>query len=149
MGATIKLPLRTEEIKQIIPHREPFLFVDEVIEFVDGERIVGLKHVRAEEPQFAGHFPGRPIMPGVLIIEALAQLGVIYSRLCTGGVDPSRLVVFAGCEETRFRKQVVPGDTVRLEIEYLKHRGPFWRMKGTARVGDELAAEGILTAAVT
>lgn len=145
----INLPLKTEEIRRIIPHRDPFLFIDEVVEFVDGERIVGIKHVRIEEPHFAGHFPGRPIMPGVLILEALAQLGVIYSRLCTGGVSNDRLIVFAGCEEVRFRRQVVPGDTIRLEIEYQKHRGPFWRMRGTAKVSDEIAAEGILIAAVT
>jgi 3-hydroxyacyl-[acyl-carrier-protein] dehydratase len=141
-----KLPLGIDEIKKIVPHREPFLFLDEIIEYHEDEKVVGLKHVTGEESFFQGHFPGRPIMPGVLILEALAQLGVVYAKFATENKRDINLLVFSGAHDVRFRKQVVPGDTLRLEMSFLKGRFGHWKMNGVASVGDEKAAEAILLA---
>lgn len=144
----IKLPLMTEDIREIIPHRYPMLFVDRVNEFVDGDFIVGQKNVTANEDFFNGHFPEKPILPGVITLEALAQLGVLFARLCSDGVDGQGLYVFAGADNVKFRRQIVPGDVVRLEMKLIKRRGGIWKMQGTASVDGEIALEGILVAAV-
>jgi 3-hydroxyacyl-[acyl-carrier-protein] dehydratase len=143
----MKLPLSSVDIQQIIPHRYPMLLVDRVIEFSDAEKIVGIKNVSANESFFQGHFPNQPIMPGVLMLEALAQLGVLFAKLTTGGVPIDSLTVFAGVEEVRFRRQVVPGDQLRLEMSLIKRRRGLWKMQGLASVNGEVAVEGILTAA--
>ena len=144
-----KFPLLTADIQKIIPHRYPMLLVDRVLEFKDGEYAIGQKNVSANEGFFSGHFPGRPIMPGVITLESLAQLGVIFARLCSDGVDGEGLYVFAGCENVKFRRPIVPGDVVRLEMRLIKRRGGIWKMQGTASVDGEVAVEGILIAAAT
>ena len=143
----MKLPLLTEDIRKVLPHRYPMLLVDRVTEFYDGERIVGYKNVSANEEFFQGHFPERQIMPGVLMLEALAQLGVLFSKLTSGGITPEVLSVFAGVEEIRFRRPVVPGDMLMLEMKLLKRRRGIWKMAGIATVDGEVAVDGILLAA--
>ena len=133
------------EIRKLLPHREPFLLVDEVLELEPARRLVALKHVRAEEPYFAGHFPGAPVMPGVLIIEALAQAGALL--LFREVLDrESKLVFFAGIDQARFRAPVFPGDDLRLEIEVLSFRNTRSKMVGKAYVGEKLVAEAELLA---
>lgn len=148
MFADFKLPLTILDIQKIIPHRYPFLLVDRVISFEDGKGAVGIKNVTANESFFNGHFPDQPIMPGVLIIEALAQMGVIYAKMSSMRPEDadSSLVVFSGCESIRFRRQVVPGDTLTLEVEFLKHKFVHWKIQTRALVDGEVAVEGILTA---
>lgn len=133
------------EIEEVLPHREPFLLVDEVIEVVPMQRIVALKNVRASEPYFAGHFPGAPVMPGVLIIEALAQAGALL--LFREVPDRAKkLVFFAGIDECRFRAPVFPGDTLRLELDVIAWRNTRSKMIGKAYVGEKLVAEAVLLA---
>ena len=116
----MQLPLDTDKICELIPHRFPFLLVDRVTEFHKGEKIVGVKNVSVNEWFFQGHFPNRPIMPGVLILEALAQLGVLYAELANDGSSEKRLSVFAGANKVKFRRPVVPGDVVTLEMNESK-----------------------------
>ncbi len=146
MAKEIVLPLNTPAIEEIIPHRYPFLFIDQVVEFLDGDRIVGIKNITANEPQFTGHFPGRPVMPGVLMLEALAQLGAIFARLCTGGAQPEKLIVFSGADDVRFRRVVVPGDRLKLQMALERRRTVHWRMRGTAWVGEDTVCEAFLMA---
>ena len=133
-------------ILNVLPHRFPMLLVDRVLEVEDGRRAVGLKNVSANEWFFQGHFPGQPIMPGVLIIEALAQVGAI--AVLSAEANRGKLVLFAGIDGARFRRQVVPGDALRLEVELTKMRGPVGKGAARAFVGDALAAEAELTFAV-
>jgi 3-hydroxyacyl-[acyl-carrier-protein] dehydratase len=135
-------------IHATLPHRYPFLLVDRITEMEESRRIVGLKNVTINEPFFQGHFPGRPIMPGVLILEALAQTGGVLAFKSFAAT--SRPVVYlTGVESAKFRRPVVPGDQLRFEIDVLKKRPPFWKMQGKAYVGDELVCEAKLTAMVT
>jgi beta-hydroxyacyl-ACP dehydratase FabZ len=135
-------------ILNTLPHRYPFLLVDRITEMEENRRIVGMKNVTINEPFFQGHFPGRPIMPGVLILEALAQTGgVLAFKSFTATSRP--VVYLTGVENAKFRKPVVPGDQLRFEIEVLKKRPPFWKMQGKAYVGDDLVCEAELTAMVT
>jgi len=129
------------EIIRRLPHRYPFLLVDRVIELVDGERVVALKNVSANEPFFEGHFPGRPIMPGVLICEALVQTGGLLASCSKDGLPEGRGIVLAGLEHVRFRRRVVPGDQLRLEVELLHKHRPLWKMKGRAIVDGKVATE--------
>lgn len=134
--------LENTDIQSIIPHRYPFLLVDRVEEVTYGERAVGIKSVSVNEPFFQGHFPGYPVMPGVLIIEALAQVGAI---VMLGHEDyKGKIALFAGIERVRFRRQVKPGDTLRLEVEVGKIRRSIGKGTGRATVDGELAAEGEL-----
>ena len=133
------------EIKRIIPHRYPFLLVDRVIECDLESKIVGIKNVTADEPFFQGHFPEFPVLPGVLIIEALAQVGCILA-LKILKKEGHASVFFTGIDRAKFRKPVVPGDQLRLELVKLKQRNDLFRFQGHAYVGDKLAAECVLQA---
>jgi 3-hydroxyacyl-[acyl-carrier-protein] dehydratase len=135
--------LDINDIQKILPHRPPFLLVDRIIELEPGKRIVGMKNVTMNEPFFVGHFPNFPVMPGVLIIEAMAQTGGVLA-LHGGTVGSNKLVLFAAIEEAKFRKPVVPGDQLRLELEVLQRHTTFARMKGKALVDGKVAAQAIL-----
>jgi 3-hydroxyacyl-[acyl-carrier-protein] dehydratase len=135
--------LDINEIQKILPHRPPFLLVDRIIEMEPGKRIVGIKNVTMNEPFFVGHFPNFPVMPGVLIIEALAQTGGVLA-LHDSSIGSDKLVLFAAIEEAKFRRPVVPGDQLRLELEVLQRHTTFARMKGKAQVDGKLAAQAIL-----
>jgi 3-hydroxyacyl-[acyl-carrier-protein] dehydratase len=135
------------ELMRILPHRYPFLLVDRVLEAEAGVRAVGIKNVTVNEPFFAGHFPGWPIMPGVLILEAMAQVAV--AALAPLPEYQGKAGVFAGIEAARFRRPVVPGDQLRLELQILKRRGPLVRCQATATVDGEVAAEATFTFAIT
>jgi 3-hydroxyacyl-[acyl-carrier-protein] dehydratase len=138
--------LSREQIKQIIPHRDPFLFLDEIVELVPGQRAVAIKEVRPEEPHFQGHFPGQPIMPGVLIVEALAQAGAVAALSLPE--NQGKLVLFAGIDSVRFKRQVVPGDTLRLEVEMTRMRGAIGKAEARATVDGSLACKAELTFAI-
>jgi 3-hydroxyacyl-[acyl-carrier-protein] dehydratase len=133
--------LEYPDIIQRLPHRYPFLLVDRVIEFVDGERVVAIKNVTANEPFFDGHFPGRPIMPGVLICEALVQAGGLLASCSKNGLPEGRGILLAGLEHVRFRRPVVPGDQLRLEVELVHKHRPLWKMKGRAIVEGKTVSE--------
>jgi beta-hydroxyacyl-ACP dehydratase FabZ len=135
----------SDEIRKILPHREPFLLVDEVLELEENKRIVAVKHVLASEPYFAGHFPGAPVMPGVLIVEAMAQAGALLVLREVPDRE-SKLVFFAGIDRARFRQPVFPGDDLRLELTVLSRRVNIAKMDGKAYVGDKLVAEAQLLA---
>jgi 3-hydroxyacyl-[acyl-carrier-protein] dehydratase len=140
------VPFGRAQIEQILPHRDPFLLIDEVIELDPGRRVVARRAVRAEDPWFAGHFPGRPVMPGVLIVEAMAQTGAI--AVLFEEANRGKIAFFAGIDDCRFKRIVEPGDTLTLTCEIAEVRGPIGRGKATAHVGDALAARGTLTFAV-
>ncbi len=130
-------------ILEILPHRYPFLLVDRILEIEEGRRAVGIKNVTFNEPFFQGHFPGNPIMPGVLIVEAMAQVGAVM--LLRGMPDRHRkLVYFAGIDAAKFRRPVTPGDQVRFEVTVLKLRSRSARLRGEAFVGEQLVAEAEL-----
>lgn len=135
-----KLPLAVPEIQALLPHRYPFALVDRIIDYVPGKKAVGLKNVTINEPQFQGHFPGRPLMPGVLIVEAMAQVGGVVLKQMQGSEG---LFVFAGIDKVRFRRPVVPGDQLVMTVELLKFRsGRLGKMQGRAEVDGQLVAEG-------
>ncbi|KUO73890.1 MAG: beta-hydroxyacyl-ACP dehydratase [Desulfosporosinus sp. BRH_c37] len=134
--------LQSQEIQEIIPHRYPFLMVDRIIELEEGKRAVGIKNVSGNEPFFQGHFPGHPILPGVLIMEALAQVGTVVILKMPGYAD--YLVLFAGLDDVKFKRQVIPGDQLRLEVELIKFRKTFGVAQGKAYVGEILVAQGTL-----
>jgi len=137
--------INVREILDILPHRYPFLLVDRIEEIEIGKRIVGIKNVTINEPYFQGHFPNRPIMPGVLIIEAMAQVGGVLAF--KSNQDPKKkMVYFLGIEKAKFRKPVLPGDQLRFELTVAQSRPPYWKLSGTAHVGDTLVCEADLTA---
>ncbi|MFQ5427006.1 MAG: 3-hydroxyacyl-ACP dehydratase FabZ [Gaiellales bacterium] len=138
--------LDRRQIEEVLPHREPFLLLDEVIELVPGEKVVARKVVRDDEWYLAGHFPENPIMPGVLIVEALAQAGAV--GVLTEDENLGKLALFGGIEKLRFRRIVRPGDTLDLVCDLEKVRGPVGRGRGVASVDGEVAARGTLTFAV-
>lgn len=131
--------LDSTQIKAILPHRYPFLLVDKVIEIEEGVRAVGLKNVTINEEFFNGHFPDYPVMPGVLIVEALAQVGGV--AMLSKEENKGKLALFAGIDKCRFKKQVKPGDQLKLEVEILRLKGPIGKGKGIATVDGELACE--------
>ena len=137
-----------KEIMQILPHRYPFLLVDRIESLKEGEEIVGIKNVSINEPFFVGHFPGNPIMPGVLIIEAMAQVGGILAFQSSPKEWAGSLVYFMGIDKVRFRKPVVPGDQLRLKLTTIRQKQKVFKMRGEAYVDDTLVAEAELMAAI-
>ena len=147
----MKLPLGYEEIVKVLPHRYPFLLVDRITELEPGKRVKGIKNVTINEPFFQGHFPGKPIMPGVLIIEAMAQVGGVLA----GFSMPEEMAkegplnfYFVGMDKVKFRKPVVPGDQLVFELLPLRTGSRIWKMAGKAFVNDELVAEAELIATI-
>lgn len=138
--------MNTEEIKAIIPHRYPFLLVDKIIEIDEAKRAVGLKNVSINEPFFQGHFPEYPVMPGVLIVEAMAQVGAI--AVLNMEENKGKIGFLAGLDKCRFKRQVKPGDQLRLEVEITRMKGPIGKGKGKATVDGELACEAEITFAI-
>jgi 3-hydroxyacyl-[acyl-carrier-protein] dehydratase len=143
---TLALPLDRAAIEEILPHREPFLLIDEVVELEPGRRVVARKRVREDEWYLAGHFPGRPVMPGVLIVEAMAQTGAV--AVLVEEENRGRMALFAGIDDTRFKRIVEPGDELELECTLEHVRGPIGKGKARASVDGQLAARGTLTFAV-
>ncbi|MEN6315097.1 MAG: 3-hydroxyacyl-ACP dehydratase FabZ [Clostridiaceae bacterium] len=145
--------LTNAEIQKIIPHRYPFLLVDKIIELEPGKKAVGIKNVTVNEPFFQGHFPGFPIMPGVLIVEALAQTAGIAANAADagaeGGENSGKLGVFASIDAIKFKKQVMPGDTLRMEVEILSSKMGVVKARVKATVDDKVAAEGEIRFAMT
>jgi beta-hydroxyacyl-ACP dehydratase FabZ len=147
----IKLPLLYDDIARILPHRYPFLLVDRITELELGKRVVGYKNVTANEPFFQGHFPGSPIMPGVLIIEAMAQTGGVLARLTvSGGKEPEggARILFMAIDNVKFRRPVVPGDRLVFEVVPIRSGSKVWKLAGKAMVDGQLAAEAELTATI-
>ncbi len=145
------LPLTYQDIIRILPHRYPFLLVDKIIEMELNKRVVGIKNVTANEPFFQGHFPGNPIMPGVLIIEAMAQVGGVLARMSIPGMlerKDSGGILFVSMDNVKFRRPVIPGDQIRFELEPVRTGSRIWKMAGKAFADDELAAEAILVATI-
>lgn len=138
------MELSTLEIMKLLPHRYPFLLVDRIIH-LDGKKAIGIKNVTANEPFFQGHFPGHPIMPGVLIIEAMAQVGGLYAAV-TDKIGDDRVTYFAGIDNARFRRPVLPGDVLRLELELVACKRGLYCFKGQAFVEETLVAEADLKA---
>lgn len=138
--------LNKNEIKQIISQREPFLMIDEVEEYVPGESAIAYKHVSEDEWYFKGHFPGNPIMPGVLITESLAQTGAI--AILSLEENKGRNALFAGIDKMRFKKQVVPGDVLKLEVKIIKQKGPIGVGEALATCDGKIVAKGELTFAI-
>ena len=134
------------EIQKIIPHRYPFLLVDKIIELEEGKKAVGIKNVTVNEPFFQGHFPDYPVMPGVLIVEALAQVGAVAMLIKED--NKGKLAFFTGIDNFRFKAQVRPGDTLTLTVEVIRVKGPMGKGKATAYVEDKLVAEGEIMFAI-
>jgi 3-hydroxyacyl-[acyl-carrier-protein] dehydratase len=135
-----------KEIRQLLPHRYPFLLVDRIIQLNPGANAVGIKNLTINEEFFQGHFPGNPIMPGVLIVEALAQVAGLLSL--RSGATPGQLVYFLSIERAKFRKPVVPGDQLKLEVNIVQQRNNVWKFSGNAIVEDKIVAEADFTAMV-
>jgi 3-hydroxyacyl-[acyl-carrier-protein] dehydratase len=140
--------IEIKEIMNILPHAYPFLLVDRIVEMEPGKRVVGIKNVTYNEPFFPGHFPGRPIMPGVLIVESMAQTAGVLVFTSLPEEDRKKPVYFLGIDNVRFRKPVTPGDQLRLELEITRHRQSIWGFKGKALVDGKLVAEAELLAMI-
>ena len=141
--------LSIQEIKKIIPHRYPFLLLDKVVQLEVNKRIVALKNVTVNEDFFNGHFPEKPVMPGVLIIEAMAQAGVILAKKSVDDIGENKIIYFMSIEKAHFRKPVEPGDTLYLYVEQVQARRNVWKMSGEARVGDIKVADALFSAMLT
>jgi 3-hydroxyacyl-[acyl-carrier-protein] dehydratase len=140
-------PFGREVIESLIPHRPPFLLVDEIVELEPGKRVVGRREIRPDDWWFPGHFPDRPVMPGVLTIEAIAQAGAV--AVMADEQNAGKIPFFGGIDDCRFRRVVEPGDTLVLECEFVRVRGPIAKGQGRATVEGELAAEALLTVFVS
>lgn len=140
--------LDVERIMELIPHRQPFLLIDKVKDIVPGESACGIKNVTINEPFFAGHFPAKPIMPGVLIVESMAQTAAALVMYTLGGDQDGTLVYFMSVDEAKFRKPVVPGDTVEVRVAKQRSRGNVWRFRGEAYVDGVLKAEAVYSAMI-
>ncbi len=141
-GVTINL----NDIKRMIPHRYPFLMIDKVIDLTEGVSATGIKNVTCNEPHFPGHFPEQPIMPGVLIVEAMAQTAAVLVAKSLGLVDHNFLVYFLSIDRAKFRKPVEPGDVLNLVVNVVRNRGKTWKFSGRAMVGKNLVTESDFTA---
>ena len=137
-----------QRIMELIPHRHPFLMIDKVIDVVANEQATGIKNVSINEPYFQGHFPARPVMPGVLIIEAMAQTAAVLVVHTLGAAFHGKLVYFMSIDNARFRRPVMPGDQLRLEVKKDRHRGPVWKFNGVGKVGDQVVAEADFAAMI-
>jgi 3-hydroxyacyl-[acyl-carrier-protein] dehydratase len=142
-----KILLDAKSIMELLPHRYPFLLIDRITACQPGESITALKNVTVNEPAFTGHFPGRPIMPGVLIIEAMAQAGGVLSHVTLGDVDPKPLFVLAGVKNARFRRTVLPGDQLLVQVDVEKVKRGIWFYKCSASVDGQLAVSADITCA--
>lgn len=138
--------LDVNQILKYIPHRYPFLLVDRILEIEGDEKIIGIKNVSFNENFFSGHFPDHPVMPGVLICEAMAQVGAIFAHNARGGMDDKKVFVLTGLDKVKFKRPVGPGDQLRLELTCLKRRGSFWKMAGVALVDGKVAAQAEISA---
>jgi 3-hydroxyacyl-[acyl-carrier-protein] dehydratase len=137
-----------ERIMQMIPHRDPFLMIEKVVDVVENERATGIKTVSPDEYYFRGHFPSRPIMPGVLIIEAMAQTAAVLVVQTLGPAAEGKLVYFMSVDHARFRKPVVPGNVLHIHVTKQRNRGNVWKFDGRAEVGGQLAAEAVFAAMI-
>lgn len=149
MSEENKINFDINQIMKMIPHRYPILLVDRIIEHVPGESAVGLKNVTMNEPQFMGHFPGFPVMPGVLIVEAMAQTAALVVVDFLGDDAAGKVVYFMTIDNARFRKPVTPGDTMHVHVEKIQSRGPVWKFKGVAKVDGKVCAEATFSAMIT
>jgi len=134
------------KIMNLLPHRYPFIMIDRILELIPGEKVIALKNVTINEPFFQGHFPGSPIMPGVLMIEAMGQAGAVLAAESLSGEEHGSLIYFMGMNKVKFRKPVVPGDQIIFEIKFLKQRAKVFKMSGMAFVDEKLVAEAELMA---
>lgn len=139
--------LEARDVRQRLPHRYPILLVDRILEIVEGKRIVGLKNFTVSEPFFQGHFPENPIVPGTILIEAMAQVGGIFVAESEPG-NHGKIIYLAGLDEVRFRRPVLPGDQVIFELELMRRRKDVWKVKGVAKVGGQVVMEAVIMAAV-
>jgi 3-hydroxyacyl-[acyl-carrier-protein] dehydratase len=137
-----------QEIMRLLPHRYPFLLVDRITDIRGDEHGIGIKHITINEPQFAGHFPDNPVMPGVLIIEGLAQTACVLRLRVTGPRKNQRPVLFLSIDKAKFRRPAVPGDTLEYHVDKVAHRGNMWWYRGEAKIGSVLVAEAVLGAYV-
>jgi 3-hydroxyacyl-[acyl-carrier-protein] dehydratase len=135
-------------IMRMIPHRYPFLLIDRVIDVVSGDSATGIKNVTVNEPFFPGHFPGAPVMPGVLIVEAMAQTAAVIAVHALGSEAEGKIVLFMSIDDCRFRRPVTPGDQLRLEVKKDRARGPVWRFIGVAKVDGQVVAEATFAAMI-
>jgi beta-hydroxyacyl-ACP dehydratase FabZ len=138
--------LDLKEILKYLPHRYPFLLVDRIEEVQGDQKIVGVKNVSFNENFFQGHFPNRPVMPGVLICEAMAQVGAIFAHTARGRTDDRKVFVLTGLDNVKFKRPVEPGDQLRLELTCLRRRGSFWKMQGVALVDGKVVAQAEISA---
>lgn len=144
---SISLPIEAKDIQKLIPHRYPFMLIDRITAFESGKSLIAIKNITMNESQFTGHFPDFPVMPGVLVIEAMAQACGALAILTEGGRDPDEIYFFAGIDDARFKRQVIPGDRLVFEIELLQSKRGIGKFKAIAKVDGELAVEaGIMCA---
>ncbi|MEH6524865.1 MAG: 3-hydroxyacyl-ACP dehydratase FabZ [Sneathiella sp.] len=140
--------LDIQDILEMIPHRYPLLLVDRLINIIPGKSATGVKNVTMNEPQFQGHFPGRPIMPGVMIVESMAQTAGVLVIKTLGAESKGKHVLFMSIDNAKFRKPVVPGDTMHVNVEIMQQRGPVWRFSGVVLVDDKKVAEADFSAMI-
>jgi 3-hydroxyacyl-[acyl-carrier-protein] dehydratase len=148
VDAAAELPIRIDRIMAMIPHRYPLLLIDRIVDITLGERAVALKNVTMNEPQFQGHFPGHPVMPGVLQVEAMAQTAATLVVATMGGEAEGKLVYFMTIDNARFRKPVTPGDQLRIEVEKERNRGNVWKFKGRCMLDGQVASEASFSAMI-
>ena len=145
---TVSQDIDINQITQRIPHRYPFLMVDRVVDFVPYERATGIKNVSVAEPHFQGHFPEKPIMPGVLIVESMAQTAAVMVVSSLGPESEGKLVYFMSVEDAKFRRPVEPGDQLHVHVTKKQNRGPVWKFEGKAKVNDVIVAEATFAAMI-